>query len=318
MTGSDLTTIKHTASGASAAIHAVGATVISYKSANGRENLFCSSKAVTDGSKAIRGGIPICFPIFGPPRAAESTMPQHGFARLNKWKLESTYDEPHAAGAKYTLDWSHVTHGMGDNNPWSVRQAETDGTKCLLTYEVRITGVEMTSTLLIDNTGSSSFDFQALFHTYLAVDNKAAQDPTKTYVKGLGGYTIIDKVTGSKDHVQSYDDHVVLQGETDRVYLHPDEHPVVHANVHVGLERGAIRIEAAGQVAESPSTVSAVVWNPGPEKAAAMADFGNDEYEDMILLCYATRHPPPQWALGVLLWSLERCTFKLYARSFDI
>ena len=83
---------------------------------------------------------------------------------------------------------------MGDHNPWSVSQAATDGTACLLTYEIRITGTEMTNTLLIDNTGSSSFDFQALLHTYLAVDNKAAQDPSKTYVKGLGGYTIIDKV----------------------------------------------------------------------------------------------------------------------------
>lgn len=117
-----------------------------------------------------------------------------GFARLNKWELESTYDHAEAAGAKYVLDWSHVTHGMGDNNCWSVQQAEKDGTKCSLTYEVRITGTELTSNLLIHNTGKSSFDFQALFHTYLAVDNKAAQDNSKTYVKGLGGYTIIDKV----------------------------------------------------------------------------------------------------------------------------
>ena len=84
--------------------------------------------------------------------------------------------------------------------------------------------------------------------------------------------------------MQSYDDPVVLQGETDRLYLHPEEHPVVHANVHVGQDKGgsAIRIEAAGQVDGSPSTVSAVVWNPGPEKAAAMSDFDDSEYLDMI------------------------------------
>ena len=91
-----------------------------------------------------------------------------------------------------------------------------------------------------------------------------------------------EQVTGSKDHVQSYDDPVVLQGETDRVYLHPEAHPVVHAVVHTGGAKGAIRLEAAGQVDGAPSTVSAVVWNPGPEKAADMSDFGNDEYTDMI------------------------------------
>jgi glucose-6-phosphate 1-epimerase len=72
----DLTTITHTASGATAQIHAFGATVLSFKGRNGRENLFVSKKAVFDGSKAIRGGIPLCFPIFG-PAAHGSTMPQH-------------------------------------------------------------------------------------------------------------------------------------------------------------------------------------------------------------------------------------------------
>jgi len=40
-----------------------GATVISWKSANGKENLFLSSKAHLDGSKPVRGGIPIVFPV---------------------------------------------------------------------------------------------------------------------------------------------------------------------------------------------------------------------------------------------------------------
>lgn len=39
-----------------------GATVISWKS-KGRENLFLSSKAHLDGSKAVRGGIPLVFPV---------------------------------------------------------------------------------------------------------------------------------------------------------------------------------------------------------------------------------------------------------------
>lgn len=40
-----------------------GATVTSWKSANGKENLFMSSKAVLDGSKPVRGGIPLVFPV---------------------------------------------------------------------------------------------------------------------------------------------------------------------------------------------------------------------------------------------------------------
>lgn len=40
-----------------------GATVVSWKSANGKENLFLSDKAYLDGSKAVRGGIPVVFPV---------------------------------------------------------------------------------------------------------------------------------------------------------------------------------------------------------------------------------------------------------------
>jgi len=40
-----------------------GATVISWKSANGKDNLFLSPKAHLDGSKAVRGGIPLVFPV---------------------------------------------------------------------------------------------------------------------------------------------------------------------------------------------------------------------------------------------------------------
>ena len=48
--------------------------------------LFVSKRSVFDGKKAIRGGVPFVFPIFGP----SSVMPQHGFARISrlKYKLE--------------------------------------------------------------------------------------------------------------------------------------------------------------------------------------------------------------------------------------
>lgn len=41
-------------------VHLHGATVISW-SRNGKELLFLSSKALLDGSKPIRGGIPLVF-----------------------------------------------------------------------------------------------------------------------------------------------------------------------------------------------------------------------------------------------------------------
>ena len=70
-----------------------GATVVSWKSPSPasvdiKERLFVSSKAAVDGSKPVRGGIPVVFPAFGPPSHPQhAKLPQHGFARSEIWKF---------------------------------------------------------------------------------------------------------------------------------------------------------------------------------------------------------------------------------------
>ena len=72
-----------------------GATIISWKAGThanpvAAERLFLSSKAALDGSKPVRGGIPIVFPCFGPPSHPEhARLSQHGFARNQVWTCES-------------------------------------------------------------------------------------------------------------------------------------------------------------------------------------------------------------------------------------
>ena len=50
-------------SGESVTVLLFGATVISWKSGDGTENLWLSSKADLSGKKAVRGGIPVVFPV---------------------------------------------------------------------------------------------------------------------------------------------------------------------------------------------------------------------------------------------------------------
>ena len=82
-----------TPQGPSVEILLYGATVISWKAASPnnseiKERFFVSSKAALDGSKPVRGGIPVVFPCFGPPSHAEHLkLPQHGFARSEVWKF---------------------------------------------------------------------------------------------------------------------------------------------------------------------------------------------------------------------------------------
>lgn len=292
MSSNNIETITHTASGSQCQIHLYGATVLSFTTKttdnDTRNHLFVSKHAKLDGSIPIRGGIPICFPIFG-PAPDQIDLPQHGFARRNLWTIvpDRSYNHETAAGRTLRLNLAeHVTEGRGsdDNvhNPWSRRSCDKDGTDCTLLYEVRVEAKQLTTTLIIQNTGKDSFHFNALLHTYYAVDQHAATDSSKTHITGLGGYAITDKVTGDSGHVQSYDDPVVLQGEVDRIYIHPEDHPVVHAKIATGTTAPMIRLEAAGQVNEQVAPVSCVVWNPSKDKATAMADFGNDEYHDMV------------------------------------
>ena len=73
-----------------------GATVISWKH-KGSEQLFLSKKTPLDGSAAIRGGIPIVFPVFGSPTDHEDhkgleKLPKHGFARTSHWEVGKSAD----------------------------------------------------------------------------------------------------------------------------------------------------------------------------------------------------------------------------------
>lgn len=176
-----------------------GATVISWTSANGKENLFLSSKAILDGSKPVRGGIPLVFPVshsnlatvneritlegpvsrganehagmkvFGPPKSDHPTgqLPRHGFARNSRWEyLGKSSSEssslPNSKGdASVKLDFG-LSDSMIDSSKWNY--------SFNLTYSVTLSQDSLETSLVVRNTGSSNYDFQVLFHSYLAVD----------------------------------------------------------------------------------------------------------------------------------------------------
>ena len=74
---------------ADARICLYGAHITSFIPKNKTDILWMSSKSDFEVGKAIRGGIPVCFPWFGPHKA-DAEKPQHGFARLMNWNLTET------------------------------------------------------------------------------------------------------------------------------------------------------------------------------------------------------------------------------------
>ena len=271
-------TVTHSQSGASIQIHPYGATLLSYSSSHeGRNHLFVSENAILDGSKPIRGGVPLVFPIFGPPVASsESTMPQHGFARRNLWTFVSSFDTDTSAGCTYKLSLKDVKDGIGGGNPWA-----TSSYDCDLQFTVDFCATRLTMTLKVTNTGTTAFPFQALLHTYFKVHGSAALKPNQCYVTGLQGYSITDKVDTAQSPGQVADaTPVTIASEVDRVYSPPSTINV--ACVTIGVGEGTVHMNASGKVDGQPVPVSCVIWNPHQAKAAGMSDFGNEEYHDMI------------------------------------
>ena len=283
MTNELIRTIHHSASGASIQVSDYGATLISYKSKAEREHIFVSKLALLDGTAPIRGGIPLVFPIFGPPTTVSgSTMPQHGFARRNVWSMLGEYDSSVAAGIAYKLDLSQTYAGRGDGNIWTASEENIVVYDCTLVYNVVFNDSEMSTILTVRNTGKNAFPFQCLLHTYYKVEGNAAMNPSQCNVKGLDGYLCDDKVTKLPIYTHSAEP-ISITGEVDRVYTPPSVggKDFVNATIGVGNDM-VVTMEAWGKVDNVAVPISCVVWNPYIEKATGLADFDNDEYHDML------------------------------------
>lgn len=81
-----LAVVELTTATSTAVVALQGAQVLSFVPRGGRDWLWVSEKARWGAGVALRGGIPICFPWFG-PHPTERGLPAHGFARARPWRL---------------------------------------------------------------------------------------------------------------------------------------------------------------------------------------------------------------------------------------
>ena len=215
--------------------------------------LWMSGASRFEAGVPIRGGVPICFPWFG-PKAGDPAAPVHGVARISLWRLESsTIDSDGAAAVRLALAPNDSARpGMlGDLD---------------LAFELRL-GAALSMTLIVTNRGEAPLAFEEALHTYLAVG-----DVRRVTVAGLGTATYVDKVDGGKRKTQA-EDVVTVAAETDRLYLDTEAgitlvDPVFGRRIHVA----------------KAGSRSSVVWNPWVAKSRAMPDFGDDEWPGMICI----------------------------------
>ncbi|UVW28180.1 D-hexose-6-phosphate mutarotase [Massilia sp. H6] len=142
--------------GAEATVTLYGAHLVSWKGADGQERMFCSARSALDGSKAIRGGVPVIFPQF----AEQGSGMRHGFARVVTWRLEdSGLDDSDMPGAA----WASFSLALGDLPP---TVADAWPHQFMLGLRVAVRANELSMVLTVRNLGAAPFPFAAALHTY--------------------------------------------------------------------------------------------------------------------------------------------------------
>jgi glucose-6-phosphate 1-epimerase len=230
-------------------IYLHGAHVTGFCPRGQQEVLFLSRDSLFQADKPIRGGVPICWPWFG-PKADSKDAPMHGFARLLQWNLDSVERVDDAARVVCSLKASEATRRY-----WPYDFAAR--------FSV-IFGIDLTMNLTVTNTDRSNFVFQEALHSYFSVG-----DVRQATLTGLAGSRYFDKV--HSDYKTEQATRINFSAETDRVYLDTESTCIIDDPV---MKR-SISIEKAGSRAT-------VVWNPWSERAKAMADLADDEWTRML------------------------------------
>lgn len=200
--------------------------------------------------KSIRGGVPVCWPWFG-PHVAEATYPAHGFARTVAWTVTNTGTT--AQGETYMGLMLENHEQMQSMWPWQT------------SLHIRITiGDRLKIELVTDNRDAQDVVISEALHTYFQIG-----DIADIQILGLEGCTYYDKVAGGGQSRQ--DGAIRFASETDRVYVNTAVTCIIE---DTGLKRRIIVAKSGSQ--------STVVWNPWNEKADKMGDLGPDGWRRMV------------------------------------
>jgi glucose-6-phosphate 1-epimerase len=244
-----LTIARVFAPGGTAEIYLRGAHLSAWAPTGSSPVIWMSEQSEYAPGIPLRGGVPVCFPWFA-AHPTDATAPSHGFARLADWQLTEAREVGDDVVLVFVLTDTEATRASAWPHRFEAR------------YTVTV-GAELSLSLRITNRDSLTVGFEEALHTYLAV-----ADIRQTEVSGLEGAPFTDRLTGPRPAESTP---VRFEAETDRIYLHN----TAATTVTDAATGRAITVTKQG-------SASTVVWNPWIDKAAAMADFGDNEYTGMV------------------------------------
>jgi len=246
-----LTKVDITFNEATLELYLQGAHITRYQPAAGVDLLWMSNSAVYQPGKALRGGIPLCWPWFG-ANSKNPDYPQHGYARTSDFNVVSTRATDQATSIILALDPAQSPCPDWKN-------------KAGLEFEIRLSDalwIEMRS----HNLSNSPLTLSNALHGYFAISSRR-----HVAIPAVTGLTYLDKLQNYQSQLQS--SALTLNAEVDRVYQAPPE--------------GIVLLDPDRQINTSMrcwGNNNLVIWNPGAQKAQAMADFDDDGFEQMVCI----------------------------------
>ncbi|MBL4941811.1 MAG: D-hexose-6-phosphate mutarotase [Colwellia sp.] len=240
--------IEH--SKAKATISLYGGQVLSWQPQGQQEVFWLSNDANYKQGKAIRGGIPLCWPWFGAhPNDNENKAGNHGFAREQLWQCEKI--NINEQGIEICLVWQ----GENMNALWPFA--------CQLT-QVLFFGQSFKQTLIMQNLSGNDAYYTGALHSYFSVSS-----PKNIKVAALELASFDDKLTGQLCSPQVLENGV---GPIDRIY-HTD-----HVMTIIDSQWQRV-IEL-----QTKNTQQWVFWNPGVNLANNMADIHHGGEQEFVCL----------------------------------
>jgi D-hexose-6-phosphate mutarotase len=234
-----------------ALVYLQGAHVARFQPKGERPVLWMSAESRFEAGKPLRGGVPVCFPWFG-PKAGSPDAPLHGFARILAWSVAAVARDADGSLQAVLELSADAAARRGFPRELSLSLAVTVSRSLRMDLTVR-------------NVDSAAVTYEEALHSYLAVS-----DVRQARIRGLEGVGYVDKTAGMT-RKPGESEPIAIAAETDRVYTNAT---------------GTVTVEDPGWrrrvVVGKQGSATTVVWNPWIAKAKAMPDFGDDEWTGMV------------------------------------
>ncbi|MCG6201572.1 D-hexose-6-phosphate mutarotase [Psychromonas antarctica] len=258
--GHEFLIIAHENFNAAFALH--GAHLLHFQLKGQPPLIWLSKTANYDEKKAIRGGVPICWPWFGAAdKSLGNDLPAHGFARTSKWSLKNINELTHGLEIELLLKDSLQTRKI-----WPYPFELT--LKATLTDTLKLE-------LISKNSGKKAYLYGAALHTYFNISA-----PESCLLKGLAEQ-YQDKLDAG--HLRKGEASLQIQGPIDSIYTKAS---AAIALIDNGFKR-QINISNSGNDSD-------VVWTPWVEGAKAFTDMPDDGYKQMLCVESTITRPEGQ------------------------